>query len=269
MNPPLSPQKSKRKRTISSGSYVVESRLVENLQSDFEEDNQEPGGTHTSKRSRPGKMRGNPKDQPCQRCFTKMIDNGPENLCLSQAKDSTTACYPCARDTKKKCQQLSDHLHHHGARLQAAALRIANDQPAESWYRLATAARSAMESGVEVKPKVAPRAQISQGPTLASAQTDAQVQLHPSGQSPPEVQDLPQPAAASQSPGDAMFQQMLAELRQINALSRETNQLLGEVVRQQREEREVSQRQADCLLRIILEMNAFNQGTEANLPPFE
>lgn len=100
-----------------------------------------------------------------------------------------------------------------------------------------------MESGVEMKPKVAPRAQTSQGPALASAQTDAQVQLHPSGQSPPEVQGLlPQPAAASQSPGDTMFQQMVAELRQINALSRETNQLLGEVVRQQREEREVSQR---------------------------
>lgn len=131
-----------------------------------------------------------------------------------------------------------------------------------------------MESGVEAKPKVAPRAQSSQGPALASAQTDPQVQLHPSDQSsssqcPPEVQGLPQPTAASQSPGDTMFQQMLTELRQSNALSRETNQLLGEIVRQQREEREVSQRQADCLLRIILEMNAFNQGTEANLPPFE
>ncbi|KAH7257640.1 hypothetical protein BKA59DRAFT_522959 [Fusarium tricinctum] len=288
MNPSLSPRKSKRKRHISSVSYVVEPLPAKDSQSDFEEDNQKPGGTHTLKQSKPNKMRGNPKDQPCQRCFNRMINNGPENFCSSQAKDSTTACYPCARDTKRKCQQLSDHLHDHGARLQAAALRIANHQPVESWDQLVAAARNAMRSGVGARSEVAPRAQSSQGPSLAFAQTDPQVQLHPPGQvpprqGPPEVQGLPRPAAGSQSPSDALLQQLLAESKRNNALSKKTHQLLDEVIRQQREQTELSQRQMGlsqrqmelsqrqnvCLTRIIQEMNAFNEGTEANLPPFE
>ncbi|KAH6950592.1 hypothetical protein DER45DRAFT_649117 [Fusarium avenaceum] len=251
MNPPLSPRKSQRKRHISSGSYVVESLPGKDSPSDFEEDNQEPGGTRTSK-------------QP-------------------KTEHSTTACYPCAHDTKSKCQQLSGHLHDHGARLQAAALRIANNQPVESWDQLVAAASNAMGSGIGAKPEVAPRVQSSQSPALASAQTSPQAQLHPSVQSPPEVQGLPQPAGASQSPGDTMFQQILAELKQKNALSKEANQLLGEVASQQREQTELarertklvreqtelSQRQIVCLTRIIEEMNALNEGTEANLPPFE
>ncbi|KAI6756637.1 hypothetical protein HG530_011235 [Fusarium avenaceum] len=283
MNPPLSPRKSQRKRHISSGSYVVESLPGKDSPSDFEEDNQEPGGTRTSKQPKTGKTRGNPRDQPCKRCFIKMINNGPENFCSSQAKHSTTACYPCAHDTKSKCQQLSGHLHDHGARLQAAALRIANNQPVESWDQLVAAASNAMGSGIGAKPEVAPRVQSSQSPALASAQTSPQAQLHPSVQSPPEVQGLPQPAGASQSPGDTMFQQILAELKQKNALSKEANQLLGEVASQQREQTELarertklvreqtelSQRQIVCLTRIIEEMNALNEGTEANLPPFE
>jgi hypothetical protein len=58
---------------------------------------------------------------------------------------------------------------------------------------------------------------------------------------------------------------------------------LDEVIRQQREQTELSQRQMGlsqrqmelsqrqnvCLTQIIQEMNAFNEGTEANLPPFE
>jgi hypothetical protein len=130
-----------------------------------------------------------------------------------------------------------------------------------------------MRSDVLSKPEVTPRAQSSKGPALASTQAAPQVQLRPSGQLPPrqgpsEVQGLPQSATASESPSDTMFQQILAELKQNNAMSKETNQLLRENARRQREERELSQEQIRHLRRIIDEMNAFNEGTEANLPPF-
>lgn len=193
--------------------------------------------------------------------------------------------------TTRLTSKLSGHLHDHGARLQAAALRIANDQPVspislvsiyrsseqvESWDQLVAAAINAMRSGIGAKSEVAFRAQSSQSPALASAQTSPQVQLHPSGQSPPEVQGLHQSTGASQSLSNTMFQQILAELQQKNTLPKEANQLLGEVVSQQRErtelvreQTELSQRQIVCLTRIIKEMNAFNEGMEANLPPFE
>jgi hypothetical protein len=130
-----------------------------------------------------------------------------------------------------------------------------------------------MRSNVVAQPEVTPRAQSSKGSASASTKAVPQAQLRPSGQSPfrqdrPEVQGLPQPAAASQSPSDTMFQQILAELKQNNAMSRETNQLLRESIRRQQEGRELSQEQIRCLRRIINEMNAFNQGREANLPPF-
>ncbi|SPJ79538.1 uncharacterized protein FTOL_07929 [Fusarium torulosum] len=267
MNPPIPPRRSKRERDFSSISYVVESLPGEDLQSDYEEQNQEPGDTRTS-----DKTRGYPQDQPCQSCFDKMINNGPETLCSSQAKADNIACYRCAR-YKKKCQQISPHLLYHGARLQAAARRIANNQPVGNWDQLVTAARNAVRSNIVAKPKVTPRAQSSKRAVSASTKAAPEVQLRPSGQSPPrqgppEVQSLPQPAAASQSPSNTILQQILAELKQNNAVSRETNQLLRENIRQQREGSELSQEQIRHLRRIIDEMNAFNEGTEANLSPF-
>lgn len=136
-----------------------------------------------------------------------------------------------------------------------------------------TATRNAVRSNIVAKPEVTPRTQSSKRAVSASTKATPKVQLRPSRQSPPrqgppEVQSLPQPAAASQSPSDTILQHILAELKQNNAMSRETNQLLRENIRQQREGSELSQEQIRHLRRIIDEMNAFNEGTEANLSPF-
>ncbi|KAM0220777.1 hypothetical protein ACHAQI_000244 [Fusarium lateritium] len=215
---PLVPHRRRRSDT-GSISYVVESLPGEDLQSDYEEETQGPSDTRTSKQprwSKRGATKGYARDQPCQDCFTRMIDNGPENLCSSQAKAGTTACYRCAR-LGNKCQLLSPHLLDHGARLQSAACRIMNGQPVENWDQLVIATRNALRNDVVAKPKVTPRAQSSKGPASVSAHAFPQVQLRPSRESPPrqgppEVQDLPQLAAASQSPSDTTLQQILAEL---------------------------------------------------------
>ncbi|KAM0338208.1 hypothetical protein ACHAPQ_002443 [Fusarium lateritium] len=191
---PLVPHRRRRSDT-GSISYVVESLPGEDLQSDYEEETQGPSDTRTSKQprwSKRGATKGYARDQPCQDGFTRMIDNGPENLCSSQAKAGTTVCYRCAR-LGNKCQLV------------------------ENWDQLVIATRNALRNDVVAKPKVTPRAQSSKGPASVSAHAFPQVQLRPSRESPPrqgppEVQDLPQLAAASQSPSDATLQQILAEL---------------------------------------------------------
>ncbi|KAF4995960.1 hypothetical protein FGRMN_4786 [Fusarium graminum] len=247
MDPVGPPRRSKREREVSSTSYVVESLPHEDFFSDYEEnqgpDDHDDAEGHPRKRSRRGIEEGAPRDHPCDGCLQKMMEHGPGNLCRSQLKANTVACYWCAR-LGKRCKQI------------------------EGWDQLTAAAREAVRFNMVPGPEANHRVESLQE-NIASL-PDLRNPVATAAQAPPRMEVRPSETASSTaSPVQRRICDSLDNietlLRVISADIIEGNKRNEEAHRSMITQLDLSNR---LMRRVVDETNAFNEGTEANLPPF-
>ncbi|KAJ4007099.1 hypothetical protein NW752_010519 [Fusarium irregulare] len=97
------------------------------------------------KRTRRNPAPGNPAREPCLECAIKMVNEGPEYLCLHQdSSNAVRSCYKCAIG-RRRCPPLPPHAVGAGCRLQEAAVLMNNGQHIHDWPELVTLFEEVMQ----------------------------------------------------------------------------------------------------------------------------